>query len=59
MSDNLLLSTDNDDINDVNTSSNPTHQSTEQNGEEEKQVQHVNSLPELLLTENDVGYQHS
>jgi hypothetical protein len=54
----LLLFTDDDDINNLDTSSNPILQSTEHiEQEEEKQEEKINIWSEITLRKNDVGFQ--
>jgi hypothetical protein len=53
----LLLFTDDDDINNLDTSSNPILQSTEHiEQEEEKQEEKINIWSEITLRKNDVGF---
>jgi len=53
----LLLFTDDDDINNLDTSSNPILQSTEHiEQEEEKQEEKINIWSEIKLRKNDVGF---
>lgn len=56
MSDDSLLFTDKDDVNDLHASSNAIHQSIEHNEEEEKQQGQINRSSERSLTQNDVCY---
>jgi len=52
-----LLFTDDDDINNIDTSSNPILQSTEHIEQEEaKQEEKINIWSEITLTENDVCF---
>ncbi len=51
-----LLFTDKDDINNLDTSSNPILQSTEHIEQEDEEEKQVNIWSEITLTEHDVCY---